>query len=407
MSDKCLRAIRKHINTNIPSVEKLRKHREGLRREIDLNENKYGYFNDLNTKLTAILERVSQGIIQNYTTIDEEITNKQIFCLKFSGDGTSVSRNIHVFNFVFSCLNEGPKCKTASGHYTLGIFKIEHEDITELRKALQELSSDIKNLSFVEIGAQKYRIKKYLAGDLKFLAIAMGVSAANGNHPCPWCQTSKDQFKNPASYLDFSMLSHAKGARSEQVAAERINSKTECYRANRPDHKECHLGYSHPPIDFGIRYNECAVDLLHLFLRVSGTILDGFRDYLQKIDSITSDTMIKDEESLKKRKFYFAFVQMLRNTGIPKIVTYYQGIKFKDLTGPEYLKLFENLEWSPLTDSIEISNQEIANKIQQFKEVSLLINRLKGICSKQLQKDFKSKFIRYSSIVKSGSSNEF
>ena len=50
-----------------------------------------------------MLEKASKGILQNYATVDEEIGQKKVFALKFAGDGTSVTRNVKVFNFVFSC----------------------------------------------------------------------------------------------------------------------------------------------------------------------------------------------------------------------------------------------------------------------------------------------------------------
>ena len=105
-----------------------------------LKKNNFGYFNDVKTKVTSILQSVSKATLHNFATIDEEIGEKQVFYLKFAGDGTIVSRNVKVFNFVFSCLNETNKCKTATGHYTLGVFQIEHENEKELREALAELN---------------------------------------------------------------------------------------------------------------------------------------------------------------------------------------------------------------------------------------------------------------------------
>ena len=376
VSDKCLRAIRQHINKNVPSVEKLRKHREVLRKKTQIYQNKYGYFNNVKSKVTSILEKVSRGLLQGYAKVDEDVGNKQVFCLKFAGDGTSVCRNIKVFNFVFSCLNESLKCKSANGHYTLGVFQIEHENENELREVLLELSTEIQNLSFVEIDGNKYKIKKFLAGDLKFLHISMGVSAANGKHPCPWCEISDDQFKNPASYLDFSMIPNQKGARSKIKAVERVYSKFPCFKKNRPDHEKCHLGYTHEPLKFGFQYEDAAVDLLHLFLRVSGTLLAGFRSFLRNLDSISSDDMIMNEEDLKKKKFYFGFVQMIRKTGLPRIVSYYQGIKFKDLTGPEYIKLFENLDWTtfpePTQKYQDMEKIDIKKKLHIFQQVTYI-----------------------------------
>ena len=46
------------------------------------------------------------------------------------------------------CLNEINKCKTAFGHYTLGVFEIEQEEKEQLREVLFELAREIKALEF-------------------------------------------------------------------------------------------------------------------------------------------------------------------------------------------------------------------------------------------------------------------
>ena len=134
ITDRCYRAIRMHINKDLPGVKRLRSHREYLKNKFKMKQNKYGYFNDVKTKEETTLEKVSNGILHTFATVDEEIGDKQVFTLKFAGDGTSVSRNVKVFNFVFSCINETSKCESASGHYTLGVFSIDHEEKNLLRE---------------------------------------------------------------------------------------------------------------------------------------------------------------------------------------------------------------------------------------------------------------------------------
>ena len=34
----------------------------------------------------------------------------------------------------------------------------------------------------------RYEVTKYLAGDMKFLAIMFGINAANSKYPCVWCK---------------------------------------------------------------------------------------------------------------------------------------------------------------------------------------------------------------------------
>ena len=51
-----------------------------------------------------------------------------IFKIKYYGDGTNVGKNLKLFNFNFSVIDETIKCNTAAGHYTLGIFEIFDEN---------------------------------------------------------------------------------------------------------------------------------------------------------------------------------------------------------------------------------------------------------------------------------------
>ena len=202
----------------------------------------------------------------------------------------------------------------------------------------------------------------------------MGVVAANGNHPCIWCTIPNEKFKNPKTCLDFSMLDPERGARSLTESSDKIKNKIACKKDGTNGHLKCNLGYTHQPFDFGFQYLDVSVDLLHLFLRISDKLLGGFREFLRKLDDFTSDKTIIDENSLKKRPFYAGFVQILVNTGIPSIVTYKDGIQFKDLTGPQYIKLFTHIDWSPLPAPIkkykELSKEEVQEKLTKFKKVN-------------------------------------
>ena len=138
----------------MPSLIRLRDHRKEQKRKIPITSNSKGVFNSLQAKISSILTILSvSGIIDvaEYATLsndnlqtsdvseDEinadneevEIPNgnaaTKMFHLKFAGDGTVVSRNITIFNFAFSCLDESNRCESASGHYTLGIFEINKE----------------------------------------------------------------------------------------------------------------------------------------------------------------------------------------------------------------------------------------------------------------------------------------
>ena len=121
--------------------------------------------------------------------------------------------------------NEGKKCETATGNYTLGIFEVDVENYASMSVCLKELAEQIKALNEVEIAGKTFAIKKYLGGDLKFLAAAMGLNAANSRFPCVWCTITNEQFKESDDY-ESSISDPAKGARTLEMGRSVFNLNT-------------------------------------------------------------------------------------------------------------------------------------------------------------------------------------
>ena len=74
------------------------------------------------------------------------------------------------------------------------IFEIKKEDYVNLKICLNELLIEIACINEIEIENKKYNIIKFLGGDLKFLALFMGINSANSNYPCIWCKLKKLNF---------------------------------------------------------------------------------------------------------------------------------------------------------------------------------------------------------------------
>ena len=68
----------------------------------------------------------------------------------------------------FSVINEVDRCKTASGHYTIGIFDIEIENY-EILQNIMEIMRDIEKVTNIVIDKTNYSIKYINCGDMKFL----------------------------------------------------------------------------------------------------------------------------------------------------------------------------------------------------------------------------------------------
>ena len=68
----------------------------------------------------------------------------------------------------FSIINEVNRCKTASGHYTIGLFDISTEDYENLAQIMQ-IIRNIEKIINIKIDDTDYSIKYFNGGDLKFL----------------------------------------------------------------------------------------------------------------------------------------------------------------------------------------------------------------------------------------------
>lgn len=51
-----------------------------------------------------------------------------------------------------------------------------------------------ENQKTIKIESKSYDIEYFLGGDLKFLALVLGVNAATADYPCPWCESEKEKF---------------------------------------------------------------------------------------------------------------------------------------------------------------------------------------------------------------------
>ena len=74
---------------------------------------------------------------------------------------------------VSSIINEIKRCKTARGHYTIGIFDINEENYSALKKVMP-IMREIEKISSIFINGKLYSIKFINGGDLKFLLSIYG-----------------------------------------------------------------------------------------------------------------------------------------------------------------------------------------------------------------------------------------
>ncbi len=97
------------------------------------------------------------------------------------------------------------------GNYPLAILEIR-EDYDSIAAALLDIVSEVKSLLSVEINGHTHLVEYFLGGDMKILALACGIEAANAKYSCIWCKCpSIDRWDMTK---DWSAFSGEKGART-------------------------------------------------------------------------------------------------------------------------------------------------------------------------------------------------
>ncbi|GET00460.1 hypothetical protein GLOIN_2v1472827 [Rhizophagus clarus] len=138
-----------------------------------------------------ILKYLIPGLL-NRNVLD--ITNPTIH-LRISGDGRNVGRKVKQVMVTCSILNDFDNIYRPENYYTIilypGVEKYETLNVVleplimELRKLKEEGFRDNQN--------REWKIELYFSSDWKFLAMCLGLNAANSKYFCPWCEVSKEQ----------------------------------------------------------------------------------------------------------------------------------------------------------------------------------------------------------------------
>jgi hypothetical protein len=223
------------------------------------------------------------------------IENK-IIILKLAGDSTNIYRGNKTLVISFSIINE-MRCKSASGTYIVGIFCVDYENFDEVHKCLQIIKQDYYSLTQIEIQSKNknimnsYRIEKFLGGDWKYLAIILGINAANSNYFCLYCHNRRHSVtKENYKIVEYRLTEKHGNNRTLAKAQEAVNNQAKEY------------GYLKMPIFDFIEFFKVIPDLMHLFNRISGKLCNLFYRKLSERDS------------RKSQKLKITFIEFLKET---------------------------------------------------------------------------------------------
>ena len=199
-------------------------------------------------------EKLEQRV-KHLVKVDPAILQTCSLKVKITGDGTRVSRSMHVVVIRFSIIGTIERSNSPRGNHVLALVNTD-ENYDGLVEAMEDICRSIESTSFVDIEGSKIDIEHFFCANWKFLALCVGIDAANATYSCIWCKcpstTRHDLTKT------WSITNPNEGARS-------IEEIKECAGKTSEEKYNC----CRQPILPSIPIHHVVPDVLHLFLRVT------------------------------------------------------------------------------------------------------------------------------------------
>lgn len=239
---------------------------------------------------------------------------------------------MHCVIIAFTIINEAALPNSPRGNHTVAIINAM-EDYETLSESLMDISNEIKEIHSIEINEVQYRVEWFFTADLKFLALCSGIEAANSRFACIWCKCPSESRYNTSQ--KWSVTNIEEGARTideiQELPKLSKNKDTEKY------------GCIRQPLFPSIPIDHIIPDTLHLLLQVCDVLINFLICSLRHLDGLK-----KNKSSLNFDKY----VTFLNKTCKVSFHTYTDNqskeLKWRDLTDPEKIKLFENINLEEL-----------------------------------------------------------
>ena len=306
-----------------------------------------------NTIITNMLESVGKGgqrrisdilnyIIPLYIEKGILIPGTSTLFIRISGDGRNVRRKVKHVMVTMVLLNNLDGLQKPDNHYTLVLYP-GTETYEYLKNALAPLIADLcilKEEGFNQINGNHWPVKLYFSSDWKFLAICLGMKAANAQHFCPWCDCNKDNINTTSKTINKSM----------------DNIKVNYKQIN---------GHIKEPLFYMIPLQNWVVDELHVFLRITDRLWELMVSDLYR--ETTNEEIWKEKILLEMQRLKISF-QFWNEKSTKKL-------QYTSLMGPDKQKILKEFNLTAVFQSTTRAIQ-IRALWDQFNELySLMQNR--------------------------------
>lgn len=204
------------------------------------------------------LEKRIQILVKTHPSLAESASIR----VKVTGDGTHISHSMHAVVIAFTIVEDGANPNSPGGNHTIALLNAK-ESYAELAEALEDIQDEIKHLESVKVDEKEFSIEFFLGADWKFLALCVGIEAANAKYSCIWC-TCPSEERHDISTV-WSITNEQEGAqtieRIQELAkmSKRGNQKYSCVRQ---------------PLFPSIPIDHVIPDVLHLYLRICDILIN-------------------------------------------------------------------------------------------------------------------------------------
>ena len=292
------------------------------------------------------LEKKLTERLQHLLSCDVNLQGIRKIQVKITGDGTYVSHSMHILVIAFTIVNvKGEEFPNSTrGNHVLALINTT-EDYKHLEVAVSELSVEVQKTNAIKINDTTFEIEHCLGGDWKFLAICLGIKAANACYSCIWCKCpSTDRYDLNKQWSISDVSKDAKTIEEIQnlsKLAKKRNVET--------------FGCIRPPLFSSIAIDHVIPDILHLFLRICDVLINLLLVELQRQDDFNKRESRSKETRSNSVPLLTVYENVLKECKI--CFHFYQDKaskqpKWRDLTGPEKLRHFAKITISVLLPTI-------------------------------------------------------
>lgn len=219
-----------------------------------------------------------------------------------------------------------------------------------------------------------------MGGDLKWLATVYGLNAANSNYPCPWCFWKNEQMTN----IDLN--------KNWQTNQRNVRNSTKLANKKSIDEKKGHI--KEPLFKF-IDFNQCIVDVLHLFLRVTDKLFKLLLNRLEQLDTTFSGYKTGKIEDMRITKIFLDFLKSCDITApfYVKVQDNVSKYKLRKLNKNERLRLFKKLFTNNCLIEIFSKCRKEIKEDNELLTLNFVFSEFYKIY-KELKIDYEDKFIK-------------